>query len=114
MALNRRNAASLTEPKDIGGSSGIDDGIGATEKNGFGDLEGSSINVKSTPTSEEAGLPAYIIENGRDAVHHPANTEDILTHTIHLEDDSSLNGLTFRTCFLGKVFSEELKSTNLL
>lgn len=61
------------------------------------------IDDKSNPTLEEARLPAYDVGNGREAVHHPANTEDILTHTLHLEDDPSLNALTFRTWFLGKV-----------
>ena len=116
MALNRRNIAALTDPNDIGGSSGIDDGIATTEKSGFGDLKGASYNVQSIPPSEEAGLPAYDVDNGREAVHHPANTEDILTHTLHLDDDPSLNSLTFRTWFLGKLCTEApcIRSTDFL
>ncbi|KAJ5570081.1 uncharacterized protein N7459_009511 [Penicillium hispanicum] len=42
------------------------------------------------------------IEFGEDeAVHHPADKDDILTHTLHLQDDPSLPALTFRSWFLG-------------
>ncbi|PMD19683.1 peptide transporter MTD1 [Hyaloscypha hepaticicola] len=36
-----------------------------------------------------------------EAIHHPADKDDILTHTIHIEDDPTLNAITFRTIFLG-------------
>ncbi|OKL57025.1 hypothetical protein UA08_07344 [Talaromyces atroroseus] len=56
---------------------------GLTEKSslndGNGDLEGLTEEV----------------------IHHPADTNDILRHTIHLEDDPTLNALTFRTWFIG-------------
>lgn len=39
--------------------------------------------------------------DGDEAIHHPANKQDILTHTIHVEDDPSIPTLTFRTWFLG-------------
>lgn len=34
-------------------------------------------------------------------LHHPANQTDVLTHTIHLEDDPSLPAITFRSLLLG-------------
>lgn len=40
-------------------------------------------------------------EDSDDDIHHPANKDDILTHTIHVEDDPTLPALTFRTWFLG-------------
>jgi hypothetical protein len=36
-----------------------------------------------------------------EVIHHPANKDDVLTHTIHVQDDPTLNALTFRTWFLG-------------
>lgn len=38
---------------------------------------------------------------GDEAIHHPANKQDILTHTIHVEDDPTIPAITFRTWFLG-------------
>jgi hypothetical protein len=38
----------------------------------------------------------------RGIINRPANKDDVLTHTIHLEDDINLNALTFRTFFLGR------------
>lgn len=40
-----------------------------------------------------------------ESLHHPASTDDVLTHTIHLEDDQSLQSVTIRSMFLGKLIS---------
>lgn len=66
----------------------------------------------SISIEEGDALPSYNLQEdnglGVDAdtgdklVDGPANKDDILTHTIHVEDDTSLNALTFRTWFLGR------------
>jgi hypothetical protein len=51
---------------------------------------------------KENGFQTYSdVEAGEEVIHHPANKDDILTHTIHVEDDPTQNALTFRTWFLG-------------
>ena len=35
-------------------------------------------------------------------LHHPANVDDVLANTIHLEDDPSLRSITVRSIFLGE------------
>ncbi len=47
-------------------------------------------------------LPSYVdVEGQEGSIHHPADEDDILTKTLHVEDDPTLNALTFRTWFLG-------------
>jgi hypothetical protein len=57
-------------------------------------------------TKEGNTLPVYAdLEAGEEHIHHPADKDDILTHTIHVEDDPTLSALTFRTWFLGMSLS---------
>lgn len=42
---------------------------------------------------------------GEVEIHHPANQDDVLTHTIHLDDDPALVAITFRTLFIGTYFT---------
>ena len=86
------------------GEKSIEAGHGTAEKTGYGDEKAPEFTEKpSTPTSDPSndnGLPAYDIEG--EVIHHPADTGDILTHTIHVDDDPTIPSLTFRTFFLGK------------
>jgi hypothetical protein len=72
---------------------------------------------KKLPISRTDGglLPSYDPETTVDEViHHPANKDDILTHTIHLEDDPTIPALTFRTWFLGRKPSSQSPSGAML
>lgn len=53
-----------------------------------------------TLEAEDGGV-AVDADTGDAIVKGPAEKDDILTHTMHVEDDPSLNSLTFRTFFLG-------------
>ena len=70
----------------------------------------ATFGSKSEELQDDAFPPNYTpdidhttdIEHTTDeAIHHPANKDDILTHTIHLDDDPTLSPITFRTWFLG-------------
>jgi len=74
----------------------------ASEKNGGFDDEKKGAVIFEAPVGDQ--LPPYtdhpdIAE--ADSIHHPADKDDILTHTIHFKDDPTLNAVTFRTIFLG-------------
>lgn len=61
----------------------------------------SNINEKSEPALKSPSS-YHDVEVGEDGkIHHPATKDDILTRTIHLDDDPTLVALTFRTWFLG-------------
>lgn len=61
----------------------------------------NDMDTKIEPVSDL--LPNYPdIEAGdNDKIDHEATKDDILTHTIHVEDDPTMVALTFRTWFLG-------------
>lgn len=40
-------------------------------------------------------------DSDSDVISHPASKDDVLRHTLHLEDDPSLPAITFRSVFLG-------------
>jgi hypothetical protein len=82
---------------------GISSGSDANSSSEKRDLE---FSEKTGPLVQEDvkedGFPSYEdVEAGEEVIHHPANKDDILTHTIHVEDDPTQNALTFRTWFLG-------------
>lgn len=41
-------------------------------------------------------------DTGDQLIKGPADADDILTHVVHIKDDTTLNSLTFRTFFLGE------------
>ena len=102
MATHRVSSGDAVEIPDpiIGTTSGSDANSSSEKKNvDFDEKKGSGSVV------EESNLPAYAdVEGGEDSIHHPADKDDILTHTIHVEDDPTMNALTFRTWFLGMNF----------
>ncbi|OJJ49265.1 hypothetical protein ASPZODRAFT_60723 [Penicilliopsis zonata CBS 506.65] len=60
------------------------------------------VDEKKAPV--DVGTEAGNFESGEEeeeSIHHPADKDDILTHTLHLQDDPTLSSLTFRTWFLG-------------
>ena len=73
-------------------------------------LENSDDNSTGYPTEkdhgfvEELGGDAASLASSADEISHPADKDDILHHTIHLDDDPNEPALTFRTWFLGKAF----------
>lgn len=101
MATHRVSTGDVAEMNDsnIGTTSGSD-AQSASEKKGL------EVNEKAGSLVHEdeknGGFAGYEdVEPGEDIIHHPAEKDDILTHTIHVEDDPTLNALTFRTFFLG-------------
>lgn len=46
-------------------------------------------------------IPTYDEKGEIEEIHKPAGKDDILTHTLHVQDDPTLSALTFRTAFLG-------------
>ena len=129
MATHRTGFGSATGT-DIANTSAIDSEKGNLELNQFspgdgqthtvdserGDLELGQLNrgdgktpavdAKISPDSPsfDQGPPTYDVEEGDHdrTVNHPANIDDVLTKTLHVEDDPTLNALTFRTWFLGE------------
>ncbi|KAJ5738648.1 hypothetical protein N7493_001803 [Penicillium malachiteum] len=69
--------------------------------------ESPDVNVvdeKKVPVDVTTNSPQDVEEGNdfdEDIIHHPADQDDILTHTIHVQDDPTLNCFTFRTWFLG-------------
>jgi hypothetical protein len=101
MASNRFSG-DVVEASDskIGNASGSD-AKSSSEKRDIdvGEKDGSIVQATD---GRDVNFATYSdIEAGEEAIHHPAEKDDILTHTIHLEDDPTLNALTFRTWFLG-------------
>lgn len=60
------------------------------------DEKKASVDVSADP-SVDVGDEGEEVD-----IHHPANQDDILTQTLHVQDDPTLNCFTFRTWFLGK------------
>lgn len=71
-------------------------------KGASGDLEKTGFEEAVTGQNELRPSNTYDIESGEEVIDHAANKDDILTHTIHVDDDPTLNALTFRTFFLGE------------
>jgi hypothetical protein len=103
---SHRGAAAIAaykgqEISSLGSTSGSDAGRLSEKKEGFDEKNGDVVFESSMAEDQ---LPPY--RDLRDseeteAIHHPADKDDILTHTIHVEDPT-LNAITFRTIFLGK------------
>lgn len=103
MASHRFSTDDVVEPADsnVGTTSGSD-ANSTLEKKAVDVSEKTAPGVQETVDGKVIDLPAYAdVEAGEDKIHHPAEKDDILTHTIHVEDDPTLNALTFRTLFLG-------------
>lgn len=85
-------------------SSADDTGSGSGQDSFPDEKKTATVALKSEDSQDDSLPPNYAadVESTTDeAIHHPANKDDILTRTIHLEDDPTLNALTFRTWFLG-------------
>jgi hypothetical protein len=90
------------EISSLGTTSGSDAGRLSEKKEDFDEKNGEVVFESSMA---EDHLPPYRDHSDveeTEAIHHPADKDDILTHTIHVEDDPTLNAITFRTIFLGK------------
>jgi hypothetical protein len=101
MAPLRGYAGEAQEISSLGTASGFDAGR-RPEKNSDFDEKNGDV-VLEAPVAEDQ-LPPYRDHpdaEEAEAIHHPADKDDILTHTIHVEDDPTLNAITFRTLFLG-------------
>ncbi len=87
----------------MGTASGSDAGRLSEKREDYGEKKGA-VAFKS---SAEDQLPPYMDHLDvaeTESIHHPADKDDILTHTIYVEDDPTLNALTFRTFFLGMLY----------
>lgn len=72
--------------------------------------ESLPADEKKVPVEESSDDVEGVEQGDDEIIHHPANQDDILTHTIHVQDDPTLNWFTFRTWFLGKkLTSSQLK-----
>lgn len=86
---------------------------GAEDKDGPYDAR-----VTEAPDHDIEGAPQASLHGGAEfnephELHKPATSFDVITNTIHLEDDPSLSAMTFRTIFLGvglSVFAGTLSS----
>lgn len=104
---SRRGASAIEthegqEISSLGTTSGSDAGRLPDKKEDFDEKNGEVV-------FESSVLPPYRDHSDTEeteAIHHPADKDDILTHTIHVEDDPTLNAITFRTIFLGKFCSK--------
>ena len=79
------------------------------------DLQESPVIKRSSPPKVEKGDSDKIqqepvitdlerADTEKDTLlHHPANNDDVLANTIHLEDDPSLQSITLRSVFLGEI-----------
>jgi hypothetical protein len=100
MASHRGLTGEVNEISSLGTTSSSD-GKKRSEKNEEFDEKNREV-VFEAPVGED--LPPYRDHpdaEETEAIHHPADKDDILTHTIHVEDDPTLNAITFRTLFLG-------------
>jgi hypothetical protein len=84
---------------NVGTTSGSDANSSSEKRDvDFGEKSGSIVQENRR---ENIQLAYSDIEAGEDVINHPAEKDDILRHTIHVEDDPSKTALTFRTWFLG-------------
>lgn len=60
-----------------------------------------TIDEKKVPVDISADPSVDVVGEDEADIHHPANQDDILTQTLHVQDDPTLNCFTFRTWFLG-------------
>jgi len=107
MASLRGSAGDAQEISSFGTTSGSDAGRLSEKKDHYDEKSGDM--VLESPITEDQ-LPPYKDHpdaEETEAIHHAADKDDILTHTIHVEDDTSLNAVTFRSIFLG-MFSQIL------
>ncbi len=98
------------EISSLGTTSGSNAGRLSEKKEGFDEKNGE---VMFESSMAEDQLPPYRDHpdaEETEAIHHPADKDDILTHTIHVEDDPTLNAITFRTIFLGKFWDREIRA----
>lgn len=61
--------------------------------------KGDSDTIHQVPSVDDLERADTIKEAALD---HPASVDDVLSRTIHLEDDPSLPSITVRSVFLGK------------
>jgi len=60
------------------------------------------VDEKKVPVDISADPSVDVVDEEEEVdIHHPANQDDILTQTLHVQDDPTLNCFTFRTWFLG-------------
>jgi hypothetical protein len=61
-----------------------------------------TVDEKKVSVDISADPSVDVVDEGEEVdIHHPANQDDILTQTLHVQDDPTLNCFTFRTWFLG-------------
>ena len=73
-----------------------DEVLSAGESPDFAPVDEKKANVS-------AGSSQDGVEDGEnESIHKPADQNDILTRTLHVQDDPTMNCFTFRTWFLGK------------
>jgi hypothetical protein len=90
------------EISSLGTTSGSDAGRLSEKNEGFNEKNGEVVFESSMAEDQLPPYRNHPDAEETEAIHHPANKDDILTHTIHVEDDPTLNAITFRTIFLGK------------
>lgn len=102
MSSKKQPTGHVVELPSIGMGSGSDASSSKDNKNM---LDNGDKKTSLSEGIRERFAPAYAdiesVEPGEDVITHEANQDDILTHTIHVEDDPSTPALTFRTWFLG-------------
>ena len=71
-------------------------------------IEMKNVGVAAEPVTDEAAPPyADVEETNKDEgdIHHPAEQDDILTHTIHVDDDPTQQAITVRSVTLGMLMT---------
>lgn len=96
MATARHGRDETTKTTDVGITSGFD-----ANSNSDKAVDEKDASLQRVTTLQEGLVTVPDIESGSEIIKKPADNDDILTHTIHVEDDPSLNPVTFRTFFLG-------------
>lgn len=92
------------EEYPVGLSTGIEAGSSSSNSSHKMPFENtkSGVQVETGSVREVSDSDGDVESAGGDEIiHHPADKQDILTHTIHVEDDPTIPALTFRTWFLG-------------
>ena len=110
MATQRRETGQVIHTREHLGTRSRTDANSLRKKEGYEDGE-KAVSIRKL----ESGPPPYGVDpdTGDDLIVGPADKDDILTHTIHVEDNPATPALTFRTWFLGEYnHKEELEADN--
>jgi hypothetical protein len=101
VASLRETAGKVPEISSLGRTSGSDADKFSEKNEDFDEKKGDVIFESPIAEYQRPSYGNHPDAKETEAIHHPADKDDILTHSIHVEDDPTLNSITFRTLFLG-------------